>query len=367
MGKLLSIIYFLICFTGFLCHLNKVFVEYFKYQTGSKIAYEFDMITAMDRLKVPAIVTCFTYLDILTKKVDNTNLTLKDIFYLTPAVDHVLKRIDCRHPTLIYLDPLCSTNTIHIGKYFMAEYMCYNFFFNSSVLPFSSTVIANSGSDSSLIYRLTLQSVFNTASNVYTFLHYPTSIRDTPFTSRKYGIKFHKRDRHILRNNWYQLYPNLQQAHLLESPYDTHCERKGSANRCRKNCLIDRINSSFNRLPVTEIFDEGIDIKLLIIMRNITANDAKIILNIYDFCLKKCLRPSCDCTISMTRGQDFLNVTSGDNNVFEVMVPNSINIIMTTYAIYSFQDMLIYVSSCVGIWFGISVWSLNQTWIYMLE
>lgn len=201
----------------------------------------------------------------------------------------------------------------------------------------------------------------------------------------------------------FQMTYNTLQIERLPSPYDTNCldykEEAGifSAIECRNVCLLNRTLSRIKKIPfsitvwnATEIYlsyiesgeftpevDFAIDFyatrqefysslmnfKHLSNLDMAKADISDRMVAIEDECNRECFRPDCYETLTMTKVYyDYPEKEESVEKIpltFEVMVPTKPSIRIIHGVKMSLTEYLVSVLSCFGIWFGLSVLSVN--------
>lgn len=204
--------------------------------------------------------------------------------------------------------------------------------------------------------------------------------------------------------NYYRFamtYSTLEMVRL-PSPYDTHClnyQETGvfSAIECRNDCLLNKTLQEVKKIPfsitvwnASEIYratveygefneetDKAIDFysrrlqfyTSLMDYRHINNMDitnphlTQKLVNIENTCSRMCSRPDCFDILTMTKvSYDYPKKEKSEEGIplrFEVLVPTKPALKIVHGIKVSWTEYVVSVLSCFGIWFGLSVLSVN--------
>jgi hypothetical protein len=124
-----------------------------------------------------------------------------------------------------------------------------------------------------------------------------------------------------------------------------------------QDCLVDNLTKQINRFPFTEMTDKPLDYKHVSSYDFENSTTFNVIVKVNDDCLVKCWRPKCFkrfCITSVTA------LHYGKNKFgFLVEMPQNPSTIIRTFPKVTFLDFFIYIFSAFGLWFGLSVLSLD--------
>jgi len=126
-----------------------------------------------------------------------------------------------------------------------------------------------------------------------------------------------------------------------------------------------RIPLKLGVVPFMEVLLEPHDLKVLHFNDfegNATFNQA--FFSIAMECGMICKRNPCQFDITFTEGKDFKS--SENSFVLTPLTPKGRPIKIITIPVTTWIDFLLNLSNCVGIWFGLSVWSLNPIKLFPL-
>lgn len=356
------------CLIGFLIQTIGVCKMYFEYQTSSSIELRVD-----DKMNMPSLSLCVRYYDILNRtnhekygihpnwsghigvEHDQSKLTIRQIFELTPTGNATIDKCHRRSKDMEAMDGLSRKDCLkelNITKYFMQENVCYAYTFTT--LPtFSHTKVAHS-----LLWRLMIIEIQLTPfldrnwAFVYFMVHF-----GTPLFSRNFG-----RPDIISKPIPHDITYRYNEIHLLEPPYDTLCTKVEGQDRdrCFRSCMIDGLGRKLNRFPYSEITSEPIDLQHVTPKELQMRDKRKIIARIDQDCREACKRPNCLAKFAYTTVYS-LTTASFNFTSLSLLAPQSASTIIRTNPVYTFLDFFIYICSCFGIWFGLSILSFNPT------
>jgi len=205
---------------------------------------------------------------------------------------------------------------------------------------------------------------------VYTIFYYNRIIDHQedryylPFYSRNFG-KFSQRysSGNKLQSNVFHVSNELIKLSLQPFPYDTDCTSGTGKDICFRKCLKERM-FKINRVPYTEITKEN---ELPIIgqlfnVRQIDFKNKTIIDFIYEsenICNKKCRQRLCRFFYSKTILNSFLDKSFNYSSRIRANSPDKPSYDIITVINFDLYQLIIFLSSSFGIWFGLCVISLD--------
>ena len=370
-----------LCFLGFIQHIYGVFFSYMSYRTHSDIS-----LGMSDILPMPTFGFCTRFNEVLDRKNykenglfphppkayqdglnEQASLTVRQIFEVTPNPNKSIERCRLHIPNSFRMERYegeeCQKR-IRVKQFLMQQYICYAF--TPTVTPNYSLIwVTHSLQFSMLLYGIVLKSDFNRASILIPIVYetddgyseYPSESRS--FVKKGFRFKsWNVHDESTLISNYFRLYYVRFQVELLPPPYDTHCSSYNPRHMCIRNCLTKKI-SVLNKLPFTEIFSEPLDIKPVSQKDLYNQTVETLIGKVHALCSKKCIHRPCALTYTSTSFEASLNRPLGLALKFEIFVPKSPTTKIISKPLSTFVEFAVYVCSCIGIWFGVSVHSLN--------
>ena len=374
--KLLSLIFDVSCFVVAVVQITALFQLYFGYHTTSQITQTLDSI-----FPTPGVVFCTRYLDVIDRQAIKTNLniniktqeprviseemskvTVKQILTYTPTVNESIvgcsfRALDDFKMTIPSVESCRSS--FDIFKLYMQDFVCYQFQFkrNHSNAVFVFKRVSNSLEDKNVIYRLELNEKLSKSSRVLLIVINVSQIFPFPVESRNWSPVLD----HRLNYN-YELSYSLNKVKKLPPPYDTDCNVENRHNKCFVKCLKKRLKK-IERVSFSEITDQLIDLKHVNHEDLAHSMTRSFIKDSEDKCNSICKTDDCDFDFTVTRVEQ-VPKSKESNLVITVNIPNFPKESVTYSSRLSLIEFLVYLLNCFGIYFGISVFSLNPFRIF---
>lgn len=391
-------IYLLSCVIGFLYQISMISSEYFSYQVSSDLFIQIPI-----ELNAPDTSICVRYSDVFNvkeysrrngikihEKTGSTSLkyklgkivTIQDIFNYTPSVKEVISSCLIRLPKSygykaykdhhrrqydVSEEESDCEKLFHVNKFYTQDEVCYMFtLVPSQQESYQYHNLGQSLSKPGEFYKIILSGAFNPTRMGKIVIHKSSW---TPFTSISFAPSFntesiHKEWRSDWNNKFYATYIMFSQQRL-PPPYDSYCLNYQTTNMvsrslCLKNCITESTLKEFNLVPFSSIGLEPINkrhITTLYLYKNSTAEN--LLDQLEDQCKLKCFRMDCNNTYFMTKLIPSLTSLERDGLSVVTTAPRSASYIITNSPSSSLTEYLVYVSSCLGIWFGFSFMDLN--------
>ena len=381
------ILFKLLCFTGFLYQILQLSTEYFAFKTSTKTMLQLD-----HKFINPSIVFCIRYPDIIDRSNyqkygiypkysynttemfhDMSKLTIKDIFDLTPDPGQIILGCQYRDKNYQQLVPksypqsYCNS-VFHITKYQEGAFICYQFRTKIADSNFSCFNALLSFYSYNNLYSISLnrQLVLSNAIRLISFVPdvSNSSVVSMPEISRRFHV-YRIRYAHNLPNsskeNYFKIFGDYYSITRLEKPYDTQCtwNTNQAHETCYRRCNI-RAFAKYGYFPSTEYAIEPKPLKHLealpivneTILRNIEAR--------LNHCKNSCSRKLCNDWYSVTGADTFPNLLNNTITISSGCSKRPAVIIQYLPRI-TLMEFVMYISSSLGIWFGISVLSLNPS------
>lgn len=355
-------------------------MSFFMYKTTSKVVL--DSKDTINSRRIPNTLLCMTYTDILDLQSLNhkygtnftrsknfnaitkmqSQLTLNHIFDFTPGINDTIQ--SCTHRItnglLMEKDDRDSCySKFHAYRFYVQSFMCYGFKYNG-VVNFTSKQVANSLYDPNLLYSVTLGPKFSGADMVMVSLFYGTY----PSTSRQYSVLVNRLSDFAsleVRNTMYIFGYAANQVQLLEAPYETMCSNHvndTASNLCRNQCFKP-VEDEIDRVFFTTMITEGIDKKHI---NYYDLNDKKKRVKIrqrLEYCTKKCVDRPCNYNYTITYFDMAMKKSGSQDMTIVARTAKAAGLNVKFEAKLPLMEFIIYICSCIGIWFGLSVISLN--------
>ena len=377
--------YKLLCFIGFLYQVLQLSTEYFAFKTSTKTVLQLD-----HKFINPSIVFCIRYTDIIDrtnyKKYgilpkyrynvtemfhDMSKLTIKNVFDLTPDPSEII--IGCQYRGNDYQQlvtkshPRSHCNSLfHVTKYQEGAFICYQFrtkITDSNFSCFNALLTFYSYNN---LYSVSLKQQFLLSNAIKLISFVPSGIDSSvvsmPDISRRFHVSIVRYAHHFpnsSKENFFKIFGDYYSITRLEKPYDTQCTwNKNQAHEaCYRRCNIN-LFAKYGYFPSTEYSITPKLLKHLEASKNVNETILQDIKAGLNNCNNSCQRKLC---------HDWYSVTGVDTLAF--LLNNTITIaggcskrpavIIQYLPRITFMEFVMYVSSSLGIWFGISVMSIN--------
>lgn len=377
MGKLIrrmiSLIFYSICITGFLYQVERMSSMFFQYKTSSTVQHVMHA-----RLSAPTISLCIRYTDIvdwdklyqdhrIRERMHRPShfkdlmhgqslLTIRDILDYTPNVTDILTDVHHRSPGS-YLEHHTNRpgDILNVTKYYMQENICYRMMainHQEMLIQRISSSLFHSG----LMFKLTLSLA---KADVFTLTLHHDEMSTTSFY---FGQTMNRlADFYSLKpvaTAFYYTYA-INQIRLLEAPYDTRCiKSREHKSECLHECLTKHMIAGVGRAPFQTYIGHGMDFKH-VNHYDLQNHTIKSIFNQVDqFCSKKCFTIACAFDFICTSIDHVFQDLSQRFEIM-IMVPKIPGIRVFTIKSLNLSSFLTYVCSCFSSWFGISVVMLD--------
>lgn len=366
---ILSSLFIACCIFGFLYHSHIAAWDYFRYQTNAEIELKFN-----DTLRYPSLKVCLryhylpngkiTYVKSKSSKSITTNtLTLENLFEMTPtgreAVSSCTVR-DSSSATLAIVSKEVCLREFTIRKAFMGQNVCY-LIVPRRGLYYSVDKVAASLTHSKEIYGVKLNNTFDHTDLItVTIFQSPEDLLyKIPVYDRFYSKRFSFRassEKEVHGRNLLRVYSKGHHYLRLPPPFVPSCNVSKTANICYRNCIIEKVKP-LGFVPYSQLLFEPIKTKIL------SSQDMDKNKSIPNFvneaslrCREQCVRQPCDLLVTFTEGEDF-HFRGMKSTVLQLFLPIGPEIVITSVPWMTFTDFLLYLSNCLGIWFGLSVMS----------
>lgn len=373
-----TLIYALLCCSGCSYQIYKLSVLYFEYQTITEVFIEMPIT-----FEPPSLSLCIRYTGIIDYprvqsdkphlKYDSnlpiwelqSRLTINDIFNYTPSVDFLISYCNIRSP----IDNRMSNYTsecnkiFKIEKYYSQEYVCYRFnhkFSDGETYQYSDVGWAITNSND--VYRIVLNSTTMphiVALKPYLHENYETVNEVHLFGQWDWATRGN--DSGSLSFNSYTLTATRVTTTRLEYPFEANCfNYYDTVAMCKQKCVINATLTKYNKIPYSVLVKTPYSVKHIspVDIQNQTFYDD--LRTIEQFCNLKCSQPDCYESVYFTQ------IVSNNWYVTEIYVdiPREPFVWITFRAALKIAEFVLYVLSCLGTWFGISVMSFNPVNIF---
>ena len=368
--RIFSLIFSIICFSGFLFQVEQVSDLYFRFGTTSKTVFQ---IREIDDYQT--IMYCTRSIDLLNitqiefgktknttlnlEQVENTlsNLTLKDILKLTPPEDNVIEQCVLRQGVMSIPRVMDERNCkafYNVSKSVIGERICY------TIKPkigsnFSVGAVASSKYYTNIVYTIHINPNI-LATKFAFFISWTTNKgqENDPLDSRPYQARV--LNRRTLNQSSFSVVGESIKIYKLPPPFDTKCTPGHQREKCYEQCLNDRL-SLINRASWSTFHREKLDVKIVTASDLRNDSTSKFIDKVFLECQSLCkTRTDCFTQFSRTSVQEF---ESFHGSYFSSMVPSFPHISLHAVPSLNLIEYVVQVGSSFGIWFGLSIISLN--------
>ena len=364
---------------GLLAQLNQVSIQYFAFKTHSKV-----IVLPHFEIRVPSLSSCFRIVDILNLtqlkldydldfhfpnktrdyKVQKSLLDLLPMKFIldnTPPIDNVA-HCDIRFPQKGYLERFYGLDCykhINVTKYFHRESICYKYTLDLDTNILSAKQYALSDEAFGVIFLFRLQDeLFNRTVVVSSYVH---DDKSEPFYDSLYAqyINIGNYEAEIFTTF------NTVTEKSLKSPYDTNCQdypkEVGGHVQAKlkliQNEVLEKLTKLTPGLMVQDEFARGhIAIDKVNVLTSKSLRTNSTLFKIYSDIYKK----------HMVRGRTACNLRCLISRIsygrlpylqFRVTWPDGLGVDVRYVPGMTPIDFGIYISSCVGVWMGLSVFS----------
>ena len=368
--RTLSSLFSLICLSGFLFQVQQVSDLYFRFGTTTKTVFE---IREIDHYQT--MLYCPRSVDFFSKAFKNfgnvqnvtvvmeraekelSKLTIKDILELTPPINHVIKQCAVRQGIMsipVVLDQRDCEAFFHVSKSVIGERVCY------TIMPkiganFSVGAVASSRLYTNIVYTIYVKPVI-LETKLAAFLSWIANEEqgNDPFDSCPYQARVFNYK--TLTQSSFVVYGESIKIHRLPPPFDTKCTPGHQREKCYEQCLNKQF-AVINRVSWSGFHREKLN------MNMVTANDlrndsiSEFINGVFVECQTSC-KTHADCVtqFSRTSVQEF---QSPNQSSFSSMLPSFPRISLHAVPSLNLIEYVVQVGSSFGIWFGLSIISLN--------
>ena len=380
--RLSTLLYGLICAAGCFYQIKSVTDTYFNYAITTQVKVELP-----SKLFLPALNVCFRINDVFdfTQFESNTtrlsrgsdsrlntterilaSVTIAHLFRFTPPNSLVASCIYRRPESYDFhqVDGPACMDFFNVTNFYLMEYLCYRIRmvkYDSQEYRYRSAAFALARTG--LFYSVSFNiSTFQKVQYMKIILNELDSrpFRSSAFTSPI--ARFYNPMTRAARYNHFALTYYIVNNKLLEAPYVTDCidyTKFGllDAEECIKQCLVNKSMSSFDRYPYSVLEQKKLPNKIFTLPILKGNNSVSSMLYRYERkCQSQCKKVGCKLSYTITQATKDPN---NDYLSFDVNIPQLPNYIIKFRPKMDFIEYFIYVLSCFGTWFGLSILSLN--------
>ena len=396
--KTFALIFDAACFFVALVQVIQFIGIYFEYRTISKVTQTLDTFQS-----TPAVVLCSRYLDIIDVKglkrdlgvdvkrtnkfheiaFEMTKLTVKQILDYTPSTNESMEGCVIRDEydfKMIYPRVEVCRESFDIFKFYMQEFVCYQYQFKQNMINsrFAFRRIANSLNYNNIIYKIQFGTSFD-PSSIISIIVFSVAEDDYPFPaeSRNWAPvsdRLEDFEKIVIKNNKFTASYELNKFDKLPPPYDTACDKGNTHNQCYSSCIRKRLVEGIKRVPFSEITSDRINLGH-VNEQDLLDNQTRAFINESEYiCQDLCKNTDCNFDFSVTHIREIKDVYRrgsiySPNIIIQVKLPDFPTTSVTHEPRVSLTEFIIYLFNCIGIYFGISVLSLNpfRFWVNTIK
>ena len=386
---ILWLIVVMLCAIGYILQVNHISRRYFDYNTRTIV----NMIIPTKLSQFPSMSTCWSVAAMVNRtqvmvekrikklkdfkrgsKDDATfykrikELSIEELFKYTPSNDSILGRdrsgIACQVRSPLAYSPTKSNveeckGLFHIHKYFEREYVCYKFVMKS-IEKLNMLQYAMSPSYTGEMFRLYLnEKIFKEIGAISCSVHTNESSRlfDSVFASNHYQIG--------------EKYPAMKVTYreinteMMKSPYDTHCDELPGNYTTGQEYSLDKVNQAmikkFNVItPFVPVYNHSVPYRMLhdLDFQNETFIKQINVLSEKYGNLKGCITKFFDTTA------DLLHESTP---YVAIYWPQDEKLSIKYVPDQELIDFVVYITSCIGVWFGLSAYSVHDGINFILD
>ena len=373
------LIYYIICVSGFLYQSGEICRDYFKFKTSATIE-----VSTVDDYEYQRLGICLEYHHILNRtnhtkyglfskppnafhqferyQSEYSLLTVEEIFSLTPSTEEIISRCGIRREPNIgfdFVDSKTCLELFSIEKAVRGTKLCY--FFTPRKQTYSWIKVASSYNDTGQVYEIKTSLQLNN-SLLATFItdNLHEEVRESsklPSESRMFAHEVM-----IYPENVVTVASMTNAFFRLPPPYDTKCREAFIYQDCVSFC-VNKVLEIIDRKPYFAFLNFPFKQKVLNFLDVRNESISSLAVNAFKSCSKKCHGFPCQTSISFTTA-DVYHRKQLTNLVLISLPPKAptINVyyVPSTYPL----NFFIYISNCFGIWFGLSIVSINPSVVY---
>ena len=390
-NRVCQVFVIVVAVSGFLIQSGDVLRVYFEYRTRSDVS-----ILVPKRISAPDVSLCVRYVDVLkgNYNISSTNtsyeedekirkiqtkITIREIFDNTPEASELSEKCLLRLPQdyrLYTFNASECNKRFSVTKFYTQEYICYRWafilknvedrfrYFDDFTLK-NETYFEYQNLAFTLSYPGLIYGIMMNYSSVYgadlckVVLNNADSL---PVNSIGYAPTFNRGVKLAPKYNLINVGYSITQLRRLPPPYNTDCrdyfDTQGEKKPCIDACLLKETLRVFDKVPFSFIKSNPENKKHISVddLRNGTFSN--LLTQMEMNCSSQCSQEQC---LREFYSTTLFKEESGEFEYFQIMVsaPKSPIIKVITKPSWSIEEFLIYISTIFGIWFGVSVVSLN--------
>lgn len=374
--RLFFVLFLVLCLGGFLLQLQQISQEYFQYKTITRLD-----VNLGDLQNYVQMYFCPRYIDLVNRTnhqrynlqaarplelssilQEMRSLTIKDILNLTPDAKNIMST--CMVRSADFDTPYFHSNEdcnkiFNITKSVNGERICYSFQLTAK-MEYSHSSVSSSLNFLGNVYEIELnEQLSETIVSVFIMRLVNTILAETkhPYHSRLFGDKISNLN--TLRQSRISLYPETTRIHRLPPPFDTDCIIGQHSQWCFEECILKNFKK-IDRVPWSSFIDEELEMHMLLPADLTNTTITNFVKTAFTRCDKMCrLRTDCESDFTKTRAFEAYDTIHNLTRI-SAMVPSGGVIDVTSIRQLTLMDYLVQMGSCLGTWFGLSIFSMSS-------
>lgn len=372
----LSKCFLLLCAVGFCVQVFSVSFVYFQFQTSAQIRN-----ILSERTVSPNVAVCARYTDILqyerlgqetgirrnrTEDFDGvvrtqSLLTVRQVFEYTPPAAGVIASARIRHNDSFLLVKCKGSecdSEFSVSKFYLQEYMCYRICLRLRHC-IDVDMTAFSLRSSHVLYYISLSDALaNTTDSFRVIAH----TDNWPHLSKDYAPvmnRFADFARRTVHTNTFSFSYMTNEVQLMRPPYDSDCEPDVRRSALLRHICMEEKLRPIHRLPFAGILTQPLPLPHLNYADLTNRTTADFVVRAEDQCAALFRRQACRFSFTITQLSQSKQRPGSRKFVVKMRIPSSPGIQVVMDAKTTLSEFLIFVGSCVGLWFGLSAADLS--------
>ena len=378
MRRVWNTLYAVVCAVGMIYQIHIFSRNYFLYTTTTRFKHIFKT-----KLNTSDMILCPRYSDIIDygrlkrdtgislSREDSRNiqdqLTVEQIFKYTPANHEILDSAFYRINTslnLQFLDKSQVYNVYNVTRFTVSEFMCYTISRkDKELISYQDYDLSTAPVSPSVTYEIRFSTSLQKTDLMWIMLVHSPSV---DFASYFYSPVINRLSISKRRFNLFAATNQLYHKKLLPKPYDTACvelDQFRSETNCWFPCLNNEIRKTGSQKVTYNTFIWKDNVKQKFLSHSDLMNrtiDKEFVRADNMICKKKCRSViGCKRWFSVTTKFHTSLQKGTETFIVQALVPSEPGISIHSEKWMSFEEYLIYLSTCIGIWFGLSVSSFS--------
>ena len=374
--KISSGIFSLICLLGFLLQVQQISELYLRFQTTTKTVFQI-----RDENEYQSLMYCPRTIDLLDRKnhkeydifpsqprahdkllLELSRLTIKDILELAPKESDAILHCAVRRGRVSTVDIMQQKECFSffkVMKYVSGERVCYAFIPNS-LLMYSAGDVASSLTFINSVYQLFINSSISRsyyASFISLVMDPNGNLKDV-LHSRLFQA--FTENQKTFNESRITIFGDSIDINRLPPPYDTGCTPGHDQETCYEGCLTDKFRT-INRVTWSGFHTEKLDLKMLTPIDFQNKTISMFANKSFEECYSRCkLKMECVTQFSRTTIQEY----QSSQFYFASVPPSQPHMSVYAIPVLNVVEYIVQVGSCFGMWFGLSIISMNPIeWI----